>query len=225
MAGYASRHVTSERRSEPAWPMRSPHCRTTTTRSSRTSTSRRCGSTTTSTTRRTWTRPTPRWRARSGPTSRSKRCSRTSPRCPPTSRARCATTPADMPTTRCSGRCSAPVGGGAPSGELGDAIATAFGGFDQLKQQMTDAGVNRFGSGWSWLVVDGGDLKVTSHRQPGLADLGRPDADPGHRRVGARLLPELPEPPARLPGRDLERHRLGAVGERYAQARSAAAAV
>ena len=32
----------------------------------------------------------------------------------------------------------------------------------QLKQQMTDAGVNRFGSGWSWLVVDGGDLKVTS---------------------------------------------------------------
>ena len=53
-------------------------------------------------------------------------------------------------------------GGGEPSGELGDAIASAFGGFDQLKQQMSDAGVNRFGSGWSWLVVDGGDLKVTS---------------------------------------------------------------
>ena len=45
---------------------------------------------------------------------------------------------------------------------LGDAIAAAFGGFDQLKQQMSDAGVNRFGSGWSWLVVDGGELKVTS---------------------------------------------------------------
>ncbi len=42
------------------------------------------------------------------------------------------------------------------------AIASAFGGFDALKQQLTDAGVNRFGSGWSWLVVDNGALKVTS---------------------------------------------------------------
>jgi len=55
-----------------------------------------------------------------------------------------------------------PGGGGEPSGELADAINSAFGGLEGLKQQMTDAGVNRFGSGWSWLVVDGGDLKVTS---------------------------------------------------------------
>ena len=55
-----------------------------------------------------------------------------------------------------------PSGGGTPSGDLGSAIDSAFGGFDALKQQLTDAGVNRFGSGWSWLVVDDGTLKVTS---------------------------------------------------------------
>ena len=55
-----------------------------------------------------------------------------------------------------------PNGGGQPSGDLGSAIDSAFGGLDALKQQMTDAGVNRFGSGWSWLVLDGGQLKVTS---------------------------------------------------------------
>ena len=55
-----------------------------------------------------------------------------------------------------------PGGGGEPSGGLGDAIAAEFGSFDSLKQQMIDAGVNRFGSGWSWLVVDDGRLKVTS---------------------------------------------------------------
>ncbi|HYX86825.1 MAG TPA: superoxide dismutase [Gaiellales bacterium] len=55
-----------------------------------------------------------------------------------------------------------PGGGGAPSGDLASAIDSAFGGFDALKKQLIDAGVNRFGSGWSWLVVDGGDLKVIS---------------------------------------------------------------
>jgi superoxide dismutase, Fe-Mn family len=55
-----------------------------------------------------------------------------------------------------------PSGGGTPSGDLASAIDSTFGGFDALKQQLTDAGVNRFGSGWSWLVVDDGALKVTS---------------------------------------------------------------
>ncbi len=55
-----------------------------------------------------------------------------------------------------------PNGGGAPSGGLGSAIDSTFGGIDALKQQMTDAGINRFGSGWSWLVLDDGGLKVTS---------------------------------------------------------------
>jgi Fe-Mn family superoxide dismutase len=53
-------------------------------------------------------------------------------------------------------------GGGEPSGALADAISSTFGGLDDLKAQMNDAGVKRFGSGWSWLVVDGGGLAVTS---------------------------------------------------------------
>jgi superoxide dismutase, Fe-Mn family len=55
-----------------------------------------------------------------------------------------------------------PDGGGEPSGELADAIGEAFGGFQQVKAQVNDAGVKRFGSGWSWLVWDGARLAVLS---------------------------------------------------------------
>jgi len=56
-----------------------------------------------------------------------------------------------------------PNAGGAPSGELGEAINKAFGGFDQLKQQLTQAATTRFGSGWGWLTVDSsGNLKIES---------------------------------------------------------------
>jgi Fe-Mn family superoxide dismutase len=55
-----------------------------------------------------------------------------------------------------------PDGGGAPDGDLGSAIDSAFGSFDAFKEEFEQAGVNRFGSGWAWLVVDGGALKVTS---------------------------------------------------------------
>ena len=55
-----------------------------------------------------------------------------------------------------------PNGGGEPSGELGDAIADAFGGFADLKSAVNDAGVKRFGSGWTWLVWDGTGLAVKS---------------------------------------------------------------
>src|SRR5438045_608311 len=55
-----------------------------------------------------------------------------------------------------------PGGGGAPSGALGDAIDDVFGGIEQLKEQVNDAGVKRFGSGWSWLVWDGTGLAVVS---------------------------------------------------------------
>jgi len=53
-------------------------------------------------------------------------------------------------------------GGGSPSGALADAINAAFGGVEQLQAAINDAGAKRFGSGWSWLVVDGGQLKVIS---------------------------------------------------------------
>jgi Fe-Mn family superoxide dismutase len=55
-----------------------------------------------------------------------------------------------------------PNGGGEPSGELGDAIAAKFGSFDAFKEQFEAAGVGQFGSGWAWLVLDGGELAITS---------------------------------------------------------------
>ena len=55
-----------------------------------------------------------------------------------------------------------PNGGGAPSGDLAAAIDAECGGLDALKAAMTDAGIKRFGSGWSWLVVSGGTLEVMS---------------------------------------------------------------
>jgi Fe-Mn family superoxide dismutase len=56
-----------------------------------------------------------------------------------------------------------PDGGGEPSGELADAINDAFGSLDALKEEMKTAGVNQFGSGWSWLVyASEGGLQVTS---------------------------------------------------------------
>ena len=55
-----------------------------------------------------------------------------------------------------------PDGGGEPTGALGEAVGATFGAFDVLKQQMVDAGIKRFGSGWSWLVWDGTGLAVLS---------------------------------------------------------------
>jgi superoxide dismutase, Fe-Mn family len=55
-----------------------------------------------------------------------------------------------------------PDGGGEPGGSLADAINDAFGSFDELKQAVNDAGVKRFGSGWTWLVWDGTGLTVYS---------------------------------------------------------------
>ncbi len=55
-----------------------------------------------------------------------------------------------------------PDGGGAPSGDLLAAIDDVFGGVDALKEQVNDAGVKRFGSGWTWLVWDGTGLAVRS---------------------------------------------------------------
>jgi len=55
-----------------------------------------------------------------------------------------------------------PDGGGEPDGELADAIDDTFGSLDELKKAVNDAGVNRFGSGWTWLVYDGTGLAVYS---------------------------------------------------------------
>jgi Fe-Mn family superoxide dismutase len=55
-----------------------------------------------------------------------------------------------------------PDGGGEPGGDVASAITDAFGGFDDFKTQFKEAGVNRFGSGWAWLVHDGSGLAVVS---------------------------------------------------------------
>ena len=55
-----------------------------------------------------------------------------------------------------------PNAGGAPTGELADAIHQAFGTFDKFKEDFSKAGATRFGSGWAWLVKHDGKLVVTS---------------------------------------------------------------
>jgi superoxide dismutase, Fe-Mn family len=55
-----------------------------------------------------------------------------------------------------------PDGGGEPDGALGDAIGSAFGSFGDFQEQLKNAGVNQFGSGWAWLVHDGSGLAVLS---------------------------------------------------------------
>jgi Fe-Mn family superoxide dismutase len=53
-----------------------------------------------------------------------------------------------------------PDGGGEPSGAVADAISDAFGSFKQFQEKFTETGVGQFGSGWAWLVLDGGKLDV-----------------------------------------------------------------
>jgi Fe-Mn family superoxide dismutase len=55
-----------------------------------------------------------------------------------------------------------PDGGGEPSGDLGAAIEDTFDSFDELRRLVNEAGTNRFGSGWAWLIHDGTGLAVIS---------------------------------------------------------------
>jgi Fe-Mn family superoxide dismutase len=58
--------------------------------------------------------------------------------------------------------CMKPNGGGAPKGDLAQAIDRDFGGFDKFREQFVQAAVKQFGSGWAWLVAEGGKLTITS---------------------------------------------------------------
>ena len=59
-------------------------------------------------------------------------------------------------------RSMSPDGGGDPDGALGEAITAAFGSADEFRSLLKAAGVDRFGSGWAWLVHDGSSLAITS---------------------------------------------------------------
>ncbi len=56
--------------------------------------------------------------------------------------------------------CLKPAGGGAPTGALAAKIDQDFGSFDKFKEEFSTAAATQFGSGWAWLVDDGGTLKV-----------------------------------------------------------------
>ena len=56
----------------------------------------------------------------------------------------------------------APKAGGAPSGDLAQAITSAFGSLEAFKEKFEAAGLGRFGSGWAWLVVNQGKLEIVS---------------------------------------------------------------
>ena len=55
-----------------------------------------------------------------------------------------------------------PEGGGEPSGDLANAITQSFGSFDTFKEEFANAAALRFGSGWAWITVENGKLKVES---------------------------------------------------------------
>ena len=70
--------------------------------------------------------------------------------------------------------------GGTPSGKLADAINSAFGSFDALKEKVNNAGMTRFGSGWAWLLVKDGKLEVSSTPNQGnpLMDVAEVKGNP-----------------------------------------------
>lgn len=58
-------------------------------------------------------------------------------------------------------KCLKPQGGGVPTGAIASKINATFGSYDKFVEEMKNAGVTQFGSGWAWLVLDGNDLKIT----------------------------------------------------------------
>ncbi|BAZ46602.1 Mn-superoxide dismutase [Chondrocystis sp. NIES-4102] len=58
-------------------------------------------------------------------------------------------------------QCMKPGGGGTPTGELAEKIEADFGSFEKFVEEFKNAGATQFGSGWAWLVLDNGTLKVT----------------------------------------------------------------
>jgi Fe-Mn family superoxide dismutase len=58
-------------------------------------------------------------------------------------------------------QCLKKAGGGAPTGAIASKINATWGNYDKFSEELKNAGVTQFGSGWAWLVLDGKDLKIT----------------------------------------------------------------
>jgi Fe-Mn family superoxide dismutase len=58
-------------------------------------------------------------------------------------------------------QCMKPNGGGTPSGDIAQKINADFGNYEKFCEEFKNAGLTQFGSGWAWLVLDGGKLKIT----------------------------------------------------------------
>ena len=99
---------------------------------------------------------------------------------------------------------------GKPARRLEAALDKSFGGQDKFEEKLQAAAVGVFGSGWAWLSVDSGKnlvLDSAANQDSPLLTGKRPPAR--HRRLGACLLSELPEPPRRLPQGVCEGHQRG----------------
>ena len=78
----------------------------------------------------------------------------------------------------------------------------------QFKEKFKRPAMGRFGSGWAWLISSGGKLEIISTAEPGQPRHGRQASYHGRRRLGARLLFEVSEPPRGLSRRVVERGEL-----------------
>jgi len=58
-------------------------------------------------------------------------------------------------------KCMKPGGGGAPTGAIAQKINAGFGSYEKFVEEFKNAGATQFGSGWAWLVLHGGNLKIT----------------------------------------------------------------
>ena len=97
-------------------------------------------------------------------------------------------------------KCMKPGGGGKPTGAIAAKIDATWGSFDKFAEEFKNAGATQFGSGWAWLVEDGGALKIVKTGQRRHAHRPRDETPVNGGCLGTRLLPRLPEPARGLPG-------------------------
>ena len=106
-----------------------------------------------------------------------------------------------------------PNGGGRIPGEVEKALKDSFGSVDKAKEDLIQAGVTQFGSGWCWLTLKGGKVEATKTLNGENPLVPRRQAHSRHRCLGALLLHRLPQPPSRLPeGRRRPPRQLGICG-------------